>query len=269
MMVQDDSTEQSFQNTTGASVSGASGSNENSVLGPNSNAANMSRGSSSPSTTHRGNEAVHLQPQGFMSSNGISQHHNHRAIPVQRAPQAVSRVPPSPPLGIPIVPNLNLNAVHAAAMSSPHHQHLPIPPGSPILSNDFELHDPNCCPSSPYVKASKSAVETALVNERERIKILEEEEANYTTIEEFKAALKKERQYSKNIVSELAALKSIAVTSTLEAEIHEEGRINCLMRRLDILQKEKGRIIVELEREEEMVSQLLKCLRDKVNYLFM
>lgn len=248
MMVRDDSTEQSFQNTTGASVSGASNSNGNSVLGPNSNGTNMSRGSSSPSTTHRANEAVHLQQQGF------SQHHNHRAIPVQRAPQAVSRVPPSPPLSIPIVPNLNLNAVHAAAMSSPHHQHLPIPPGSPILSNDFELNDPNCCPSSPYVKASKSAVETALVNERERIKILEEEEANYTTIEEFKAALKKERQYSKNIVSELAALKSIAVTSTLEAEIHEEGRINCLMRRLDILQKEKGRIIVELEREEEMVS---------------
>lgn len=254
MMVRDDSTEQSFQNTTVASVPGASNSHENSVLGPNSNGANMSRGSSSPSTTHRGNEAVHLQPQGFISSNGISQHHNHRAMPVQRAPQAVSRVPPSPPLDIPIVPNLNLNAVHAAAMSSPHHQHLPIPPGSPILSNDFELNDPNCCPSSPYVKASKSAVETALVNERERIKILEEEEANYTTIEEFKAALKKERQYSKNIVSELAALKSIAVTSTLEAEIHEEGRINCLMRRLDILQKEKGRIIVELEREEEMVS---------------
>lgn len=254
-MVQADSTEQSSQNTTGASVSGASNSHENSVLGPNSNGANMNRGSSSsPSTTHRGNEAVHLQPQGFISSNGISQHYNHRAIPVQRAPQAVSRVPPSPPLGIPIVPNLNLNAVHAAAMSSPHHQHLPIPPGSPILSNDFELNDPNFCPSSPYVKASKSAVDTALVNERERIKVLEEEEANYTTIEEFKAALKKERQYSKNVVSELAALKSIAVTSTLEAEIHEEGRINCLMRRLDILQKEKGRIIVELEREEEMVS---------------
>ena len=71
-------------------------------------------------------------------------------------------------------------------------------------------------------------------------------------------ALKRERQYSKRLVGELAALKSVAVTSTLEAEINEEGRINCLMRRLDILQKEKGRIIVELEREEEMVRFVIR-----------
>jgi len=75
---------------------------------------------------------------------------------------------------------------------------------------------------------------------------------------EYKAALKKERRYSKNLVGELAALKSVAVTSTLEAEINEEGRINCLMRRLDVLQKEKGRIIVELEREEEMLTNTLQ-----------
>ena len=48
-------------------------------------------------------------------------------------------------------------------------------------------------------------------------------------------------------------MKSTAVASQAEAEVFEEGRINCLMRRLDSLQKEKGRIIVELEREEEMV----------------
>ena len=41
--------------------------------------------------------------------------------------------------------------------------------------------------------------------------------------------------------------------SVAQAEVHEEGRINHLMRRLDTLQAEKGRIIVELEREEEMV----------------
>lgn len=74
---------------------------------------------------------------------------------------------------------------------------------------------------------------------------------------QYQAALKRERQHSKDLVRELAVLKSIAVASTLEAEVHEEGRINCLMRRLDGLQKEKGRIIVELEREEEMVSPCL------------
>jgi len=117
----------------------------------------------------------------------------------------------------------------------------------------FHHTDPSLC-SSPYLQSTKSAVDAALAIENDRIKSIEAlEQNNYTTVEEYKAALKKERRYSKNLVGELAALKSVAVTSTLEAEIHEEGRINCLMRRLDGLQKEKGRIIVELEREEEMV----------------
>jgi hypothetical protein len=53
------------------------------------------------------------------------------------------------------------------------------------------------------------------------------------------------------------------VSSQAEAEAYEEGRINCLMRRLSSLAKEKGRLIVELEQEEEMVghfqSLLLSC----------
>lgn len=116
------------------------------------------------------------------------------------------------------------------------------------------------------MRATKSAVDTALANERDRIKALElQEEESFTSsgsgtvsIKQYKMALKRERQYSKRLVGELAALKSVAVTSTLEAEINEEGRINCLMRRLDILQKEKGRIIVELEREEEMLTNTLQ-----------
>jgi hypothetical protein len=118
--------------------------------------------------------------------------------------------------------------------------------------------DPAFYTSSPYLRATKSAVDTALANERDRIKHLEAQEATFSTVEELKAALKKERQHSKHIVGELAALKSVAVASTLEAEVCEEGRINCLMRRLDILQKEKGRIIVELEREEEMLTNTLQ-----------
>jgi len=48
------------------------------------------------------------------------------------------------------------------------------------------------------------------------------------------------------------------VAGQAEAEIREEGRINNLMRRLDGLQKEKGRIIIELEREEEMLTNTLQ-----------
>jgi Uncharacterized conserved protein H4 (DUF2046). len=107
---------------------------------------------------------------------------------------------------------------------------------------------------SSLTKAQQSAVDTALANEKRRIQNLETHEKDYTTLEEYKTALKRERQHSKHLAMELACLKCVAVTSTLEAEIHEEGRINCLMRRLDGLQKEKGRIILELEREEEMVS---------------
>ena len=65
--------------------------------------------------------------------------------------------------------------------------------------------------------------------------------------------LKRERQRMFRFVADLAKLRNAAVQCQAEAEIHEEGRINGLMRRLESLQIEKGRIIIELEREEEMV----------------
>ncbi len=65
--------------------------------------------------------------------------------------------------------------------------------------------------------------------------------------------MKRERSRSTKIIGELTLMKSISVASQAEAEVCEEGRINGLMRRVDCLQKEKGRIILELEREEEMV----------------
>ena len=43
--------------------------------------------------------------------------------------------------------------------------------------------------------------------------------------------------------------------SQANSEIEDESRMNALMRRLEKVQREKGKIIVELEREEEMVSQ--------------
>ena len=55
------------------------------------------------------------------------------------------------------------------------------------------------------------------------------------------------------MAGDLAVLKTSAVQLQLEAEVKEEGRINGLWRQMDTLQQEKGRIIVELEQEEEMV----------------
>jgi glycyl-tRNA synthetase beta subunit len=95
-------------------------------------------------------------------------------------------------------------------------------------------------------------MEAAVHSERMRAKEKEKEEENMTA-DELKAVLKRERTRMSKIAADLAALRSAAVQSQAEAEAHEEGRINNLMRRVECLQQEKGRIIVELEREEEMV----------------
>jgi len=110
----------------------------------------------------------------------------------------------------------------------------------------------------PYssTTCSKAAVDAALAVERARVRELEVAEGTFTA-DELRQALRRERSHSSRLAGEVAALKSAAVASQAEAEVHEEGRINCLMRRLqtqmETLQREKGRIIVELEREEEMV----------------
>ena len=101
---------------------------------------------------------------------------------------------------------------------------------------------------------NQKAVDDALSSERSRIKELEKKESESDlSVEDLKLILKRERSRMTKIVGELTALKSMSVASQAEAEVCEEGRINGLMRRMDSLQKEKGRIIVELEREEEMV----------------
>jgi len=100
-------------------------------------------------------------------------------------------------------------------------------------------------------------MEAAVQMERARAKDLEAQEKNMTA-EELRVALKRERAHSSKLAADLAALKSLAVSSQAEAEAHEEGRINGLMRRLEMLHHEKGRIIVELEREEEMLTNTLQ-----------
>ena len=104
----------------------------------------------------------------------------------------------------------------------------------------------------PRLSDTQKAMEAAVQAERKRNKEMEQDEKNMTA-EELRAVLKRERHRMSRFAADLARLRSAAVQCQAEAEIHEEGRINGLMRRLESLQIEKGRIIVELEREEEMV----------------
>ena len=95
-------------------------------------------------------------------------------------------------------------------------------------------------------------MENEQTKERQRAKNLESDEKDMTA-EELRQVLKRERYRMSRIAGELAKYKALAVQNQADAEVCEEGRINCLMRRLDDLQIEKGRIIVQLEQEEEMV----------------
>jgi hypothetical protein len=97
-----------------------------------------------------------------------------------------------------------------------------------------------------------AAASAAGEKERNRAREHEKDEADLTE-DQLRAALRKERSYSCKLAMDVASLKSQAVTNQAEAEVTEEGRINCLMKRLDGLSREKGRILIELEREEEMV----------------
>jgi predicted exporter len=104
----------------------------------------------------------------------------------------------------------------------------------------------------PEPTAAHKAMEAAVAAERQRAHAMEANEADLTA-DEVRQVLKRERWRMGKLAADLAALRATAVQSQLEAEVLEEGRINHLMRRLDHVQQEKGRLIVELEREEEMV----------------
>lgn len=156
-------------------------------------------------------------------------------------------------LGYPVAPNLpSLNPT--------------TPPGTPITEG-VPLHSiPGCGvlplpPGTPSQRASqKKAVDHALEAERSRIKDLEAKEKDMDA-DALRIQLKRERQHSTRLACDLAALWSSAVQSQANSEIEDESRMNALMRRLENVQREKGKIIVELEREEEMVSQSSSQLR--------
>lgn len=145
--------------------------------------------------------------------------------------------------------NIGISPMHSnrslTSSPNPNSSHIPFLPNITCIPPHYvDTHDP--------------AVEHALEVERTRIREREKEEECYNDMDQVKQAIKRERSHSCRLVAELATLKSVSVKSQAEAEAYEEGRINCLMRRLECLQREKGRIIVELEREEEMLTNSLQ-----------
>lgn len=125
-------------------------------------------------------------------------------------------------------------------------------PGAQVLPGFSDIKLNRSFPEPPKVSEGQRAMEAAVQKERERTKEMEKEE-EHLSADELRAVLKRERHRMARLAADLASMRSMAVQSVLQAEVCEEGRINNLMRRLDCLQQEKGRIIVELEREEEMV----------------
>ena len=109
-------------------------------------------------------------------------------------------------------------------------------------------------PDPPHHSAmeARKIVENAIQAERMRTKELEKKEVDMTA-DELRNVLKQERQRMSRMAGAMAQLKNAAVQCQADSEVMEEGRINGLMRRLENMQIEKGRIILELEREEEMV----------------
>jgi hypothetical protein len=114
-------------------------------------------------------------------------------------------------------------------------------PAVPFLNNEPPKHS-----------ESRKAIEAAAQAERLRAKEMEQTEKEMTA-EDLRFVLKRERNRMARFAADLALLKIALVQCNAEAEIHEEGLINGLMRSVENLQLEKGRIIVELEQEEEMV----------------
>ena len=156
------------------------------------------------------------------------------------------------PWGLPLIPPSSPPGSGLRHPASPHKDKYPsvpfLPPGSHGL-------DPIHYPPSHNQNEFQKAMDEAVKQERQRRMEREAEEKDLSA-DELRCILREERLRMSKMASDNARLKVVAVQCTMESEVMEEGRINTLMRRLENLQFEKGRIINELEREEEMVSML-------------
>lgn len=165
------------------------------------------------------------------------------------------RIASSPPAG----------RLRCSSLGSPYHATpIGLLPSSPLMATSSPRQYARHLAALPLLNPSKphpprfsqiqKAMEGAIVKEHRRIIEMEAQEETMDA-ERLRARLRSERHRMAKYAAELAKHKTLTAHNQLEAEMLEEGRVNGLMRRLEELQTEKGRIINELEREEEMVSQ--------------
>eukprot|EP00980_Cylindrotheca_fusiformis_P009878 scaffold2186_cov113-Cylindrotheca_fusiformis.AAC.6 len=186
----------------------------------------------SPSTQRRlGSPHLNPSPQ-LRFHNTAAMNHRARAKSLGAEPLLMPQSPLSSFRHIPLSPRLN------SAGASP-------------STSASSLKEP------PRISETQKMVEHAVQEERKRSKEMEKDELNMSA-DELRAVLKQERRRMSTFAADLARLKSAAVQCQAESEIHEERCINGLMRRLDSLQAEKGRLVIELEREEEMLTNTLQ-----------
>ena len=144
------------------------------------------------------------------------------------------------------------------AQQQQHTQPPNIPPTSPV-----ELLPPQLNPSDAarYNTMLNQALNETSQREKSRIASLTEHEAqNYTTIDEYKHALSRERRHSTSLAMELAQYKFLTRYTSCNVhsadEIDEERR-NSLIKNIDNMKRnmndEKCRVVMELEREEERI----------------
>lgn len=196
---------------------------------------------------------------------------------------AYPRLPGSSPYAspVPLKPTSTLQNMGAPRT-------MPSPPLSPAGSSAFlQNHALN---QDPNFKLVKEEINKTMERERERSSALVARETeNYTTIEEYKHALARERRYSATLSLELTHYKFLTTYTSCTvhtgrawpwfvppfcskitlflpsaAEYSEEARINSIMRHVDSmkhsLEKEKARAVMEVECEEEkIVNRLSKC----------
>jgi hypothetical protein len=116
-----------------------------------------------------------------------------------------------------------------------------------LLHAELLLSAPPAAPTPPRLAARRQAE----ASERARTTALEQGEV-HCDADELRCILHRERARMGHIQAELTELRSGIAQEQLQAEVLEEECINGLVVRLDHLQEEKARIVLE-EQEQEMV----------------
>lgn len=189
-------------------------------------------------------------------TNSNQQHHKKHTVPLVYSPRSMS-----PPHMVTRHPGGSYSSPHLYSSPHPYHRHAtsyvssipyPVSPPTHTSARSFEAAIPMVEGDPPEASHQDKARKATTAAERSRAATLEAQEVTLTA-DAVRIILRQERRRAAKLAADLAAHKASAVQLQLAAEVCEEGRINGLMRQVDNLTHEKERVIVELEREEEMV----------------